>query len=174
MRATIDTWIGGLGLLTGFCLIAAWLAIAGRPADAPAPSAEIRLGTAATGELAISPLREPVLKTSDLRPGDGGASGIVNLRNETPRPLDVAVRATAVQKELDGSAWIELSYGDRPLMRSVLRSAHDWSPRTIHLDPGQDRNLAAQVWLPEDARDGWQAARGDLTLEFRPKAVRNR
>jgi len=171
MRATIHTWTGGLGLVTGFCLIAAWLAIVGRPADAPAPSAEIRLGTAAPGDLAVSPLRKPVLETADLRPGDGGTSGTVNVRNRTQSPLDVAVRATAIQKELDGSAWIELTHGDRPLMRTALDQAHGWSSRTLHLGPGQDRNLAAQVWLPKDAPDGWQAARGDLTLELRSEAV---
>jgi hypothetical protein len=174
MRATIDTWVGGLGLLTGFCLIAAWLAIAGRPADVPAPSAEIRLGTAATGELAIAPLRTPVLATDDLRPGDGGASGTLNIRNETPSPVDIAVRATAVQKELDGSAWIELAHGDQPVMRAPLRDARQWSPRTVRLRSGQDRNLAARVWLPRDAADGWQAAHGDLTLEFRAQVVRPR
>jgi hypothetical protein len=171
MSATIDTWTGGIGLLTGFCVIAAWLAIAGKPADAPAPSAEIRLGTAATGELAVSPLGRPVLHSTDLRPGEGEASGTVSLRNETPRRLDVAVRATSTQDELDGSAWIELVRANRSFLRSPLGRAHRWSSETLALAPGELRRLAVRVWLPGDATDGWQAGRGDVTLEFRPKVV---
>jgi len=171
MRATIDTWTGGIGLLAGFCLIVAWLAIAGKPADAPPPSAEIRLGTAATGELAVSPLRRPVLHSTDLRPGAGEASGTVSLRNETSRRLEVAVRATSIQKELDGAAWIELVRDRQSLMRSTLGRAHRWSSRTLALAPGQLDRLAVRVWLPDGASDGWQAGRGDVTLEFRPEVV---
>jgi hypothetical protein len=171
MRATIDTWTGGLGLIAGFCAIAAWLAIAGRPADAPSPPASIRLGTLATGELAISPIGKPVLESDALRPGGRGETGAVEIRNETPRTLDVAVRTSAIQKELDGSGWIAVTDDGRPVVRTPLARAQAWSKRPVRLAPGEERELSARVWIPAGARDGWQAARGDLTLEFRGEAV---
>jgi hypothetical protein len=171
MSATIDTWTGGLGLLAGFCVVAAWLAIAGRPADAPSPSASIRLGTLATGELAIAPIGKPVLDGSALRPGDRGETGTVSIRNETPRALDVSLRTTAIQKELDRAGWIEVTDGGRAIVRTPLEDADAWSTSTVRLSPREGRRLRARIWIPSDAPDGWQAARGDLTLEFRGKAV---
>lgn len=174
MSATIETWTGGLGLIAGFCAIAAWLVIAGRPADAPSPSASIRLGTLATGELGISPIRKPVLSGSELRPGARGEAGAVTIRNETPRSLDVALRTTAIEKELDGSAWIEVTDGARTITRTLLARAGVWTSEPIRLRPDEARRLRARVWIPEDAADGWQAARGDVTLEFRGRAVEHR
>lgn len=171
MSATIDTWTGRLGLLTGFCLVAAWIALAGRPADAPAPSASIRLGTLATGELAISPIGKPVLEGTALRPGGPGETGAVSIRNETPKALDVSLRTSAIQKELNGSAWIQVTDGGDTILRTRLRDAHAWSRSTLHLNPGEGSRLNARIWIPAGAPEGWQAARGDLTLEFRGKAV---
>jgi hypothetical protein len=171
MSATIDTWTGGLGLLAGICAVAAWLAIAGTPADAPPPSASIRLGAVATGELAVSPLGKPVLAGPGLKPGNGGEEGTVTVRNQTPRTLDVSVRTTAIEKELDGSAWLDVSRRGRALVHAPLGETRAWSPTSIRLAPGTTRKLSARVWLPEDA-DGWQAARGDAMLQFRAEVVR--
>jgi hypothetical protein len=170
MSATIDTWAGGLGLLAGFCAIAMWVALAGRPAEAPAPSASIRVAAAASGALAVTPLGQPVLHGAALRPGTPGESGMVSIRNQTPRPLDVSLRLTAIQGELDHSAWIEVSDGPATVLRTLLSRAHAWSSRTIGLAPGARRRLRARVWIPRGAADGWQAARGDLSLEFRGSA----
>lgn len=171
MSATIDTWTGRLGLLVGFCVVAAWIAFAGQPADAPAPSASIRLGTLATGELAISPIGKPVLEGTALRPGGRGETGSVAIRNETPKPLDVSVRTSAIQKELNGSAWIQVTDGNDTILRTRLRNAHAWSRSTLRLNPGQGTRLNARIWIPSGAPDGWQAARGDLALEFRGQVV---
>ena len=171
MSATIDTWTGRLGLLVGFCVVAAWIAFAGRPADAPAPSASIRLGTLATGELAISPIGKPVLEGAALRPGGRGESGSVNIRNETPKALDVSLRTSAIQKELNGSAWIQVSGGGETLVRAPLEDAHAWSKNSVRLSPAEGRSLTARIWIPAGASEGWQAARGDLTLEFRGRVV---
>lgn len=172
MSATIDTWTGRLGLLVGFCVVAAWVAIAGQPADAPAPSASIRLGTLATGELAISPIGKPVLEGSALRPGGRGEAGTVAIRNETPKALEVALRTSAIQKELNGSAWIQVKDGGDTIMRTRLANSQAWSKTFIRLDSGEATRLNARVWIPKGAPEGWQAARGDLTLEFRGRAVR--
>jgi hypothetical protein len=174
MSATIDTWTGRLGLLLGFCTVAAWLAIAGKPAAAPAPSASIRLGTLATGELDISPLRRPVIDSSGLRPGADAEAGTVRIRNQTPGDLDVALRTTASQKELDRLARIEVAAGRRTIVRGPLRSTRSWSHTTIHLAPGETRRLHARVWIPSAAPDGWQAARGDVTLELRDAGAAGR
>lgn len=174
MSATIDTWAGGVGLAAGFCAVLAWLAFAGRPADAPAPSASVRLGAAARGELGVAPLGKPVLKSSTLRPGDGGAAGDLTIRNETPRRLAVSVRTTAVQKELDSTAWVAVESGNRTLLRRPLARAHGWSRKTVTMPSLATRRLRAQVWIPSGTRDGWQAAREDLTLEFRAQAVNGR
>ena len=173
MSATIDTWVGRFGLLLGFSVIAAWLAIGGRPAEAPAPSANIRLGTLATGELAVSPLRTPVLESRRLRPGTG-VDGAVSIRNETPKTLEVAVRTTAIQDELGGSGWIEIRDGAMRLVHARLDRARAWSSETVRLAPSEGRRLRARVWIPADAEDGWQAARGDLMLEFRGRPVDSR
>lgn len=172
MSATIDTWTGGLGLLAGFCAVAAWLLMAGRPADAPSPSASIRLGTLATGELGVAPIGKPVLASTDLRPGAPGASGSVSLRNQTPVPLRVAVRTSAVKDELDRAAWIEVAGGGDTVLRTRLGRARVWSRTTVRLAPGERRTLDARVWIPSTAADGWQAARGEVTLQFRGKPVK--
>ncbi|HEU0024480.1 MAG TPA: hypothetical protein VFQ12_07610 [Thermoleophilaceae bacterium] len=174
MRATIDIWTGGLGLLAGFCAVAAWLAIAGQPADAPPPSASIRLGALATGELAISPLEKPVLAAADLRPGQAGEEGTVTIRNQTPRALEVSLRTSAVTRELDRSAWIDVAERGRSIVREPLGGTRSWSPAAVRLAPGEKRTLSARVWIPERAEDGWQAARGDAMLEFRGKVVPGR
>ena len=167
MSATIDTWTGGLGLLAGFCAVAAWLLLAGRPADIPAPSASMRLGTLATGELGVAPLSRPVLATTDLRPGRPGESGTVRIRNQTATRLAVSVRTSAVQRELDGTAWIELAERGDTLLRTRLGRTRSWTPTELSLAPGETRKLRARAWIPADAPDGWQAARAELTLELR-------
>lgn len=171
MSATIDTWTGRLGLLAGFCIVAAWVALAGRPADAPAPSASIRLGTLATGELAISPIGKPVLEGSTLRPGGRGETGTVSIRNETPTALDVSLRTSAIQRELNRSAWIHVTDGGETVVRTRLADASRWSNSSILLKPGEGRRLEARIWIPSDAPEGWQAGQGDLTLEFRGRAA---
>jgi len=170
MSATIDTWAGGLGLLTGFCVIAAWLAIAGRPADAPMPAAELSLGAAANGELAVEPLGRPVIPETDLRAGDRPTTGVVSVRNQTPRRLDVRVRAAGAGSELDRAAWIRVDGADATLLRTRLGDARRWSRGTIRLAPGESAALEAELWIPGEA-EGWQAARGDATLEFRAEVV---
>ena len=172
MSATIDTWTGRLGLLAGFCIVAAWIALAGRPADAPAPSASIRLGTLATGELAISPIGRPVLEGSALRPGGRGESGTVKIRNETPTALNVSLRTSAIQKELNRSAWIQVTDGSETIIKTRLADARRWSNGSVLLKPGEGRRLDARIWIPADAPEGWQAGRGDLTLEFRGRAAK--
>ena len=172
MSATIDTWTGGLGLLAGFCAVAAWLLLAGLPAETPAPSASIHLGTLATGELGVTPLGKPVLASTDLRPGRGPESGTVGVRNQTPVPLAVSVRTSAVRDELDRSAWIQIADGERTLLRTRLGRTRSWSPTALRLAPDEARRLEARVWIPDGASDGWQAAKGEVTLELRGRPVR--
>lgn len=174
MSATIDTWTGRLGLAAGVCVVAAWLLIAGTPAAAPEPSASIRLGTLGSGELDVSPTGSPVLTASDLRPGHGAEEGTVRVRNQTPRPLDVGVRTSAVQRDLDASTRIEVTDGRRALLRGPLGQSRRWSQRTVRLLPDETRTLTARVWIPRGARDGWQAAHGDVTLQLRGVVVRPR
>jgi len=171
MRATIDTWTGRLGLLAGFCAVAAWLLLAGPPADAPSPSASIRLSTLAAGELSVAPLGKPVLITSDLRPGTRGESGTVSIRNQTPSTLDVSLRTSQIERELDRSAWIEVADRGHTVLRSPLARARSWSAVPVRLAPTETHRLRARVWIPDGAADGWQAAHGDLTLEFRSSVV---
>lgn len=173
MSATFDTWAGRLGLASGACAVAVWLAVAGMPATPPAPSASVRLGTLATGELDVSPLAKPVLAATSLRPGDGAASGAVRVRNQTARKVRVSLRTTAAGEELARSAWIEVRHGKRRLMRTSLAGSRTWSQATVGLDPGQARVLNARVWIPRQALDGWQAGRANPTLEFRTRAAKS-
>src|SRR5688500_5351607 len=117
MSATIDTWTGRIGFLSGICAVAAWLLVAGSPAQAPEPTASIRVGTLASGELDVSPLGKPVLAGSGLRPGGRAETGHARIRNQTPSRLTVALRTVAVHEELDGSAWIEVADHGQPIVR---------------------------------------------------------
>jgi hypothetical protein len=164
MSATIDTWTGRLGLLAGALVVAAWLATAGRPAAAPEPAASIRLGALVNGELELSPLGKPVLSGSGLRAGGRGESGTLRVRNQTPRSLSFALRTTAAQRELDRAAWIEVTHGRATLLRTTLAGSHAWSARTLRLASGESRALEVRVWIPADAPDGWQAARGETSV----------
>lgn len=165
MSATIDTWTARLGLLFGALVVATWLAVSGRPADAPEPAASIRLGAIASGELDISPLEKPVLAADDLRAGGRGKSGTLRVRNITPRSAAFAIRTTGEKRELDSAAWIEITDGDRILLDASLAGSHAWTGKDLELASGETRELEVRVWIREDA-DGWQAGRGDLTLEL--------
>lgn len=166
MSATIDTWTSRLGLLAGALVVAAWLATFGRPAAAPEPAASIRLGALVNGELELSPLGKPVLDSHGLRPGGRGESGTLRVRNQTPRALSFALRTTAAQRELDRAAWLEVTDGRATLLRTTLARSHAWSANRLQLASGESRALDVRVWIPEDAPDGWQAARGDATVVF--------
>lgn len=166
MSATIDTWTGRLGLLAGVLAVAAWFAITGRPADAPEPPAHLRLGVLASGELDISPLGKPMLATEELRAGGPAESGTLRVRNQTPRKLAFAVRTTALGRELDRVARIELRDGDTTLLDTTLARSRAWTDRDLELASGETRELEARVWIPKGAPDEWQAGRGDVTIEF--------
>ena len=167
MSATIDTWTGRFGLLAGILVVAAWLAVAGRPGDAAEPAASIRLGALVNGELEISPLTKPVLESSKLRAGGRAATGTLRLRNVTPVRRDFALRTSASQRELDRSAQIEVADGDTTLLRTTLGRSRAWTGTGLRLAKGETRKLTVRVWIPKNAPDGWQAGRGDVTLEFR-------
>lgn len=171
MSATIDTWTGRLGFLAGICAIAAWLAIAGRPGTAAEPAASIRLGVLVNGELALTPLAKPVLRSDELRPGDRGERGTLRVRNQTPRTLSFAVRTTSASRELDRTVRIEIVDAGRAIVRTSLAASHVWSGKKLTLASGESRTLGVRVWIPEHAPDGWQAARGDATLIFSSTAV---
>ena len=166
MSATIDTWASRLGLLFGALVVAAWLAVAGSPGNAAAPTASIRLGALVNGELELSPLRRPILAGVGLRPGDRGETGTLRVRNVTPRRLSFALRTTVSQHELDSAAWIEVVDDGDTLLRAPLARTGDWSPKNLQLASGEKRELDVRIWLPQDAPEGWQAARGDAMLEL--------
>jgi len=166
MSATIDTWTGRVGLLAGALLVVSWLAFTGRPGAAPDPTASIRLGALASGELEISPLGKPILATGALRANGHPQRGTLRVRNQTPRRLDFALRTTATERDLDEAAWIEVSDGSATLVHAPLRQVRRWSARNLSLASGEGRRLDVRVWIPKDAPDTWQAGRSNLTLEF--------
>jgi hypothetical protein len=170
MSATIDTWTGRLGLLTGIFAVAAWLVLTGKPAAAPAPAASVRVAALVNGELGMEPLGEPILRDSSLRPGRRGASGTLRVRNQTPLAADFAVRTKSTDGDLDGAGWIEIADGGKRLLRTTLATSHAWSAQTLRLASGESRKLRVRVWIPDRAPDGWQAARGDVSLEFSSNA----
>jgi hypothetical protein len=108
-----------------------------------------------------------VLSASELRPGGDGASGTVRVQNQTSHRLDVAVRTSTLQKDLDRIAWIGVADGARGVLEARLGASRSWSRSTVSLDPGEARRLDARVWIPRNAAGGWQAARAEVTLEFR-------
>jgi hypothetical protein len=166
MSATIDTWAGRLGLLFGALVVAGWIALAGSPGTSAAPTASIRLGALVNGELELSPVERPILAGVGLRPGGRGETGTLRVRNVTPRALSFALRTTVTQHELDSAAWIEVVDDGAALLRAPLGDTKEWSPKNLHLASGEKRELDVRIWLPEDAPEGWQAARGDAMLEL--------
>jgi hypothetical protein len=135
MSATIDTWTGRLGLLAGLLIVAAWLAVSGRPGDAPEPTASIRLGALVSGELEVSPLEKPVLADENLRAGGSEASGTLRVRNQTPRALAFAVRTSATERDLD-AAWLEVSDSGRTLLKTTLARSRAWTDKDLALASG--------------------------------------
>lgn len=167
MSATIDTWTGRLGLLSGFALVAAWIAVAGSPASVPEPPASMSLGASPSAELEISGIgRKPIVAASNMRADGRVRTGTISVRNLTPASLAFAMRTSYPQRELDRSAWISLADGDETLFRSTLGKSQAWSAKNLHVDSGAERELTVKVWIPKDAPDGWQAARADVRLEF--------
>ena len=184
MSATINTWTSRLGFIAGACAVAAWLAVVGTPGTAAAPAAGIRVSTPVNGELDLTlrphaadrtlvPLDElaatlakAVLDGDGLRAGGRGERGTLRVRNQTPRALSFAIRTTSRSPELDRSVWIEILDGDRPLVRTTLERSHAWSSEELTLASDEARTLDVRVWIPAGAPAGWQAARGDVSLEF--------
>ena len=92
IATTTDTWARRLGLAVG--LLIALVAVLSWRVDSEGAGlgAELRMTAVPPGELVVEP-SSPFLVGRGLQPGGDGATGELRVRNISPRPVEVQVRA---------------------------------------------------------------------------------
>jgi hypothetical protein len=153
------------GFVGGIAIAAAVLIGAGVPARAPAGGLDLSVRTSQTGELAVAGAERPLARRRGLRAGLGSAAGETTVRNESPVPLFVTVRARSETPDLDDALAIAVRAGGRIVYRGSVRGLRggsaSWSMRA-----GARTPLRVRAWLPPGARPGWEGRSVDLGLEL--------
>lgn len=171
MKTDIVWRVSGLLLGAGVTLVA--LASWRMPPAGGRLGADVRILSAPTGELDVSP-SGPFLSANDLGPGspDGGARGELAVRNQTGSPLSVRARLLPSASDLDALLRVRVSAGEERVLDGTLGELRTWSARAIHLAPGERRELHVQAWLPGTVRDGYQGRVEDVGLELRAEPAK--
>jgi hypothetical protein len=166
MKTDIVWRVSGLLLGAGIALVA--LASWRMPPAGGRLGADVRILSAPTGELDVSPAG-PFLSVTNLEPGSpgGGALGELGVRNQTGSRLSVRVRLLPSTADLDALLRVRVSAGGERLLDGTLGGLRTWSAGAFHLSSGERRELHVQAWLPGTVRDGYQGRVEDVGLELR-------
>ena len=100
------------------------------------------------GELLVEP-SSPFLVGRRLQPGGDAATGELRVRNISPKPVEVHVRALPSNRDLDRVMRVEVSAGDRTISTGTLGDLRTWTRDGLALDDGEAGTLGLRAWLPE-------------------------
>jgi hypothetical protein len=153
------------GFVAGGAIATAVLLGVGVPARAPAGGLDLAVRASQTGELAVARADRPLFARRGLRAGGGGASGGTTVRNQSPVPLFVTVRARSETPDLDDALAIAVRAGGRTVYRGSVRGLRHGSA-SWSMPAGDRTPLSVRAWLPAGARTGWEGRSIDVGLEL--------
>lgn len=136
------------------------------PADAGDPRTRVSFEVALTGELGVAPTGT-IARANDLTadPRRRALSGGFRVRNQTPAPLALRLRAVPSTPALDKLLVVTLGAGERRLFRGPLGELRSGTGPAVKLPPGEAETISVRARLRTTAEDaGGVAARIRLEL----------
>jgi len=161
--------ISGLALGTALAVVAAgsW----GIAAGSGSAGANVSALANISGELDVTPHAENFLSGRALKPGDA-ASGDVQVRNQTPKPLVVRARLRADQPELDRVLRASLQADGQYLYEGTLAGLRRYTRTELRLKAGEATTVRLRLSLPASTKTGYEARTAETTLELASKVSR--
>lgn len=167
MRACrADSWARALGACLGAGLAVTALAGARVPAGTGELGLDLTLAAAPSGEVGVSP-PGPAIAAAGMRAGSGPATGALELRNQTGRPLAFRLRALPSTTDVDRALRVHASARGSVLYHGDLGGLRSWTRETIELGPGGAATVRLRAWLPRDSTR-WAGRIVDVPLELSP------
>ncbi len=160
--------------MAGLCLAGAAVSAWSVPPGGGLAGSEVSMLANLTGELEVSPAGKPFLRDGFLLPGDP-ARGTLEIRDQTPKPLLVSLRAAAETPDLVRLLQVEIRAGERLVYRGTLAGLRRPVRDEQRLEVGAARRLSFRAWLPEGSgeRSGNRAAETTLELLSAPVGGRS-
>jgi len=150
-----------VGLVLAAVLLLSWMV----PASGSTLGAEVAFTAAPPGELTAAPAGS-FLRARELRPGAGARSGELEVRNISPRPVDVRVRLLPASRDLDRGLAVQIKSGGRRLASGPLGRLRGPS-RAVRIAPGRSRTLRFSVSVPEGAGPESEGRITEVTTDLR-------
>jgi len=164
-----------LGILAGLALGGALAAIAagswGIAAGSGSAGANVSALANLSGELDVTPHAENFLSGRALMPGDA-ASGEVQVRNQTPKPLMVRARLSADRPELDRVLQASLQADGEYLYEGTLAGLRRFTSAKLRLKAGEATTMRLRLSLPAATMSGFEARTAETTLELASQVAR--
>jgi hypothetical protein len=153
------------GLVLAAVLLLSWKV----PASGSTLGAEAAFTAAPPGELTASPAGS-FLRARELRPGADAQTGELDVRNISPRAMDVRVRLLPSGPDLDRGLHVRIEAGDRRLAAGLLGRLHGPS-KAVRIGPGRSRTLRFAVNVPSGAGEHSEGRIGNVTVDLRAGVV---
>ena len=155
--------LGGLaiGMAMALAALVSWRV----PEGPAAVGTELEMTARPTGELEVSP-PGPFLSATNLRPGSTGATGRLDVRNQTGVMLDVHLRLLPSHADLDELLVVEVAAGGKQVVEAPLAQVREWSSGAFRLAAGQKGEVVVRVGMPKTANPAYQGAVVDIAVEF--------
>jgi hypothetical protein len=153
------------GLLLGIALAAAGVTSWRVPGGSGSVDADVRLLSAPTGELQVSPMGL-FLSAPSLAPGDEAVRGELLVRNQTGSALDVRLRALPSSPDLDELLVVRMDIGKDRIFEGTLGGLRTWTERSFQLASDERRVLRAEAWFPRRVTSGYEGRIADVTIEM--------
>jgi hypothetical protein len=153
------------GVLLGAGLAVFLLAGARPSADYTSLPARVSVAVGPTGELGVTPsLPNPVLAPRNVLPGAAAVRAEATVRNQTGQELTVGFRAEALARDLDGLLRVRLSVDGQTLADTTLQGLRAGTRTPLALNPGVERALRVELWIPGSITAGFQGRSAAITL----------
>ena len=159
-----------IGTAAGFVLAAVLLFSWKVPASGSTLGAEAAFTATPPGELTASPAGS-FLRARELRPGGSSQSAEVEVRNISPKAMDVRVRLLPAGPDLDRGLHVKIRAGDRRLAAGMLARLRGPS-RAVRIGPGRSRKLRFSLSVPKGAGQHSEGRMTDVTVDLRARAAR--
>ena len=154
-------WSGtAAGLAVAAVLVGHWRV----PRETAMTGVDVRMSSAPTGELAVSPAGT-FLTATGLMPGAEPGTGVVTIRNQTARRLAVTLRLSPSSPELDDAVEVRFVTPTERSEARPLRLLDGRQEPLLHLAPAEERAVTVIVAVPAGAKGaGGRAA--DVTVQL--------
>lgn len=156
-----------IGFVLGLIVAATVVATSMIPAGAGVLGADVSVVAGPTGELALK-RSGIVLRATGLTPASDGATGQMQVLNQTGATQLVRLRGLADGPSLDQALWISVTGPDgEELYRGPLGGFADWTAATVTMEPGVWRTFGFEAWVSPNAAPGYAGRMVQVDLAFR-------